>query len=79
MYLRRLMYSDFGKIIISILLGLGLSTIFRRVCNDRNCLIFKAPTMDKIDDKIYRFDGECYKYKANAIKCENDTDYIDFE
>ena len=35
--------------------------------------------MDKIDDKIYRFDGECYKYKANAIKCENDTDYIDFE
>ena len=29
--MRRLMYSDFGRIIISMLLGLGLATIFRKV------------------------------------------------
>jgi hypothetical protein len=79
MYLRRLIYSDFGKIIISVLLGLGLSTLFRKVCNDRNCLIFKAPTIDKIDDKTYKFDDKCYKYKARAIECKNDSEYIEFE
>ncbi len=41
MHIRRLIYSDFGRIVISILLGLGLATIFRKVCNDINCLIFK--------------------------------------
>ena len=42
MYLRRLIYSNIGKYIISILLGLGLSTLFRKVCNERNCMVFKA-------------------------------------
>jgi hypothetical protein len=79
MYLRRLIYSDFGKIIISVLLGLGLSTLFRKVCNDRNCLVFKAPAIDKIDDKTYKFENKCYKYKAHAIECKNDSEYIEFE
>ena len=79
MYLRRLIYSDFGKIIISVLLGLGLSTLFRKVCNDRNCLVFKAPSIDKIDDKIYKYDNKCYKYKASALQCQENKDYIDFE
>ena len=48
MYLRRLIYSDFGKYIISILLGLGLATLFRKVCDDRNCIVFKAPDLKKI-------------------------------
>jgi len=79
MYLRRLIYSDFGKIIISVLLGLGLSTLFRKVCNERNCLVFKAPGIDKIDEKIYKYDNKCYKYKASALQCQENKDYIDFE
>jgi hypothetical protein len=79
MYLRRLIYSDFGKVIISILLGLGLSTLFRKVCNDRNCLVFKAPTIDKIEGKTYKFDNKCYKYKPSAIQCKDSTDYVEFE
>ena len=79
MYLRRLIYSDFGKIIISILLGLGLSTLFRKVCTDRNCLIFKAPTIDKIDSKTYKFEDKCYNYTAGAIQCKDDAEYVEFE
>ena len=37
MYIRRLLNGAFGRGIISILLGLGLSTLFRKVCKDRNC------------------------------------------
>lgn len=79
MYLRRLIYSDFGKIIISVLLGLGLSTLFRKVCNDRNCLVFKAPTIDKIDNKTYKFQDKCYTYSASAIQCDDNTEYVEFE
>jgi hypothetical protein len=43
MYLRRLIYSEVGKYVMSILLGLGLATLFRKVCNDRSCLVFHAP------------------------------------
>ena len=36
MNFRRLLYSTPGKYIISILLGLGLATLFRRACKERN-------------------------------------------
>ena len=35
MNLKRLIYSDVGRIVISIILGLGLATLFRRVCKER--------------------------------------------
>ena len=59
MYIRRLITGVFGRSIISILLGLGLATLFRKVCNDRNCLVFKAPKIDKIDNQIFEFDDKC--------------------
>ena len=34
MNFRRLIYTDIGRYIISILLGLGLATLFRKVCNE---------------------------------------------
>ena len=55
MNLRRLLYSDIGKYIISILLGLGLATLFRKVCKDRNCIVFKAPNIQKIKNQIFLY------------------------
>ena len=39
MNVKRLIHSGFGKIIIPVLLGLGLATMFRRVCKDKNCIV----------------------------------------
>ena len=47
MNLKRLIYSDVGRIVISIILGLGLATLFRKVCKERDCLVFHAPKLDK--------------------------------
>ena len=52
MNFKRLLHSSLGKIIISILIGLGLATLFRKVCNDKNCLTFKGPILGDIDGKI---------------------------
>lgn len=76
--IRRLIYSDFGRTLISILLGLGLATLFRKVCNDRNCLVFKGPEMSEIDEKIYKFDDKCYKYKPSAKTCDKHKKIIEF-
>ena len=39
MFMKRFTDSLFGRILISVLLGLGLATLFRKVCKDRKCLI----------------------------------------
>ncbi len=78
MYIRRLIYSDFGRIVISILLGLGLATIFRKVCKDRKCLVFKAPKIDDVKGQVFKFDGKCYKYREEATKCDPNKRIVDF-
>lgn len=78
MYLRRLIYSDFGKIIISILLGLGLSTLFRKVCNDRSCLVFHAPHINKIKGQVFDFDGKCYTFEEKAERCNVNKKILSF-
>ena len=78
MYLRRLIYSDFGKYIISILLGLGLSTLFRKVCNERNCIIFKAPDIKKIRNQIFKFENKCYIFKESIESCNTNKKIVNF-
>ena len=58
MYLKRILHSNVGKIFMSILLGLGLATLFRKVCNNRNCLVFKAPELSKIKNQVFKFEGK---------------------
>ena len=59
-----------GKFIISIILGLGIAALFRKVCNDRDCIVIKGPNIKETENNIYAFDGKCYKYKAEASKCK---------
>ena len=78
MNLRRLIYSDIGRIIISILLGLGLATLFRKVCNDRNCLVFKAPNLKKIKNQIFKFKNKCYTFQEEIENCSTDKKTVEF-
>lgn len=77
MNVKRLLYSPLGRIIISILLGLGLATIFRKVCNDRNCLTFKGPILGDIDGKIYKHGEKCFSYTAVSTPCDTNKQTID--
>ena len=63
MNLKRLIYSDVGGSVISIILGLGLATLFRRVCKERNCLVFHAPKLNKIKDQVFKFKDKCINSK----------------
>lgn len=67
----RLLHSKLGRIFMSIILGLGLASLFRKVCNDKNCIHFKGPLVSEIDGKTFKHGDQCYKYSVNpATKCD---------
>lgn len=78
MNFKRLLYTDFGKIIISILLGLGLASLFRRSCADRKCLKFIGPPIQEVNGQIYEFDKQCYMFKPKASKCNSKMKQVTF-
>lgn len=79
MHLGKFVHTERGKILMSILLGLGLATLFRKVCKENNCLAFHAPPLDEFKDKIYKNNGKCVKYVPVATKCSLNAKTITFE
>ncbi len=71
MNFKRLLNTEFVQVLISILLGLGLATMFRQVCEGKNCLIFNGPVINEIDGKIYKFGEYCHQYELNAVSCNS--------
>ena len=69
MYIRRLLYNPYSSIIISMLLGFGVATLFRKSCSLRGCYVFKGPPIDKIEGNTFQMDNKCYKYNYNHHKC----------
>lgn len=71
MYLDKFVHSYTGKIVMSVLLGIGLATFFRAVCKGKRCRIMSAPPIKELDGQTYKFDDKCYKMEKNAINCTN--------
>jgi hypothetical protein len=67
-----------GKIMMSILLGFGLATLFRSVCKGRDCYNFLAPPLDDIDGKTYEHEGKCFIYNIRNTKCSKDKQIVNF-
>lgn len=58
-----------GRKIISFIIGLGLASLFRKVCKDNNCIIVQGPPLEEVENKIFKMDSKCYRYNAEATKC----------
>jgi hypothetical protein len=78
MYLSKFVHSETGRTIMSIILGLGLATFFRKMCSGKNCIVSKAPPLEEIEDKIYKFDDKCYKLEKNAENCNKSKKIVSF-
>ena len=65
------MKTDIGKIILSIILGFGLASLFRKSCESRNCLKFYAPSFKEINENVYKYDNKCYKFKEHSVRCNS--------
>ncbi len=72
----RFFHTPTGGIIMSVVLGFGLSSLFRQVCNNYNCVHFVAPSLSKIQNKIFAFGNKCISYSYIPTKCPSDTKQI---
>ena len=55
---------------MSVILGLGLASIFRRTCFQQEVLDVRPSDMATLKDDVYEYDGKCYKYQSHAVKCD---------
>ena len=69
----KLLNTETGIILISILWGFGLSCLFRKVCKGRSCIVLIAPQKKNIQGKIYEHDGSCYRYFPKKSECHKDN------
>lgn len=76
--LGKFVHTKTGKIIMSIILGFGLASLFRKVCKKYNCIQLYAAPLNKIEGKIFQFGDKCVKYNYETAKCE-DGELIKFE
>jgi hypothetical protein len=75
-HFEKFFHTSTGRIIMSIVLGFGLSSLFRRVCNNYNCVHFVAPSLNKIQNKIFAFGNKCISYSYVPTKCPSDAHQI---
>jgi hypothetical protein len=78
LFLKNLMKTKTGSILISIILGLGLATLFRKKCLGEDCIDFKSPSLDDIKEKNYKYGNTCFKYDVSSIKCNKKKKNIRF-
>ena len=64
------MDNPFGRILISVLLGLGLASLFRKVCSGKSCVIVQGPSPEETQKYYYKIDEDCYKYTPYVTSCE---------
>ena len=69
--MKKLFHTDLGRTFLSIILGFGLASMFRKVCNMNSCLIIKGPKIKEMD-KYYKIDKKCYKYNPYPINCKKE-------
>ena len=79
--INNIMYTDRGKIILSIIFGLGLATLFRNFCKGKNCYNFIGPEQSELKNQIFSFDSnfnKCYMLNEENIKCGSMERTVEF-
>ena len=56
-------------ILISILWGLGIASLFHRACKDGACEVYRVKDPSDITKHIYRNNGKCYKFNKIDTAC----------
>lgn len=68
-----LLRNKIAKIILSIIWGLGIASLFQKVCRDRDCIIYRAPDPSKIIGNTYKVDDSCVQFEIEQSRCSRNT------
>ena len=73
--IRSLFESETGRKLFSIMLGLALAGLFKMSCDNRSCIIYKAPNF-KEESNILKYNDKCYKAEEVMQKCPENEKVI---
>lgn len=68
--IKQFLDSERGSILISIIVGLGLATLFRKACKGNGCHVISGPSLSELRKNVYLQDGKCWKYTPEAADCD---------
>lgn len=72
---QKFLMSETGKKLFSIMLGLGVAGLFKMSCDNRSCLVYKAPEF-KETNKIVKYNKQCYGVNEKMINCEESNEKL---
>jgi hypothetical protein len=77
-HVKRFFKDETGKILLSIILGLGLASLFKASCDSRSCIVYKAPDFgDEKNKKTLKYNGKCYKAEEKIETCDSGKKQIE--
>lgn len=74
MNFKRLLYFPHSDIVLALILGFGLATLFRKSCSNKSCIEYRGPDLEEIKKNIYNIDGDCYKFVPKQTQCSANKD-----
>ena len=63
-------------ILLSVVWGIGLATLFASVANIRNCIIVRGELPTEVEKMVFQYpdlEDKCYTYKSYITPCENEV------
>lgn len=78
MNIKKWLHSHTSKYIISIILGLGLSTLFRKECKGEQCIFFTSPPINELEKETYVYGDKCYTYVNKSEMCDSQKKLVRF-
>jgi hypothetical protein len=70
MHLGKFIHSAQGRVLMSIVLGFGLATLFRAACHGPHCTVFRAPPLSEWKDQLFAFGDSCIRMETRAVPCD---------
>lgn len=65
---QKMLQSETGSLIASIVLGLGIAGLFKMSCDSRSCIVYKGP--DFSEKKMVKVNGKCYNVSEEMMDCD---------
>jgi hypothetical protein len=65
-----------GSILISIILGVGIAALFRKVCNKESCIVIKGPKLKEVSEFYYKIKDDCYRYTPYVVDCTESKNIV---
>ena len=62
-------------VLLSVVWGIGLATLFASVANNRNCIIVRGELPSDIEQKVFQYpdlENKFYTYKSYLTPCETE-------